>query len=83
MFAATNFFKFLWYGVIALSDWLKGFALVDEWMFTFFLPKLFIVLIGLLVTPLPLWLLVLLSFLPLGLTSGLIFLAFVLAFLHF
>lgn len=83
MFAVKSFFKFAWYGIIAVSDWLKGFALVNEWVFTFFLPKLAIVLIGLLVTPLPLWVLVILSFLPLGLTSALIFVAFIVAFLHF
>lgn len=75
-----TFFKFLWYGMVALSDWLKGFTLINEWVFVFFLPKLFIVLIGLLVTPLPLWVLIPLSFAPPGAVGGVFFIAFIMAF---
>jgi hypothetical protein len=54
---------YLWFGVYALSDWLKGFALVEKWFFTFFLSKVMIILLGLLMTHIPLWILVPLSFL--------------------
>lgn len=59
-----RFFQIIWFFIIALSDWMKGFALVDKWFFTFFLTKVAVVLIGLLVTPFPLWVLIPLSFLP-------------------
>ncbi len=77
------FFRYLWLGIIALSDWLKGFALVDKWFFTFFLTKVAIVLVGLLMTPIPLWILLGVSFLPLPVILSIFFVAFIVMFKQF
>jgi len=81
--AMASFFNALTFGVVALSDWLKGFAPVNDWFFVFLLPKLLIVLIGLLVTSIPLWVLVLVSFLPLQIIVPVFFVAFIIMFKQF
>lgn len=68
---------------MAVVVWLRGFAAIDTWVFKFFLLKVFLIMIGMLVTPLPLWVLVLLSFAPPGIVGGIYFLAFLYAFMHF
>lgn len=81
--AIATFFRFFWFGIIALTDWLKGFAVINEWVFGFLLPKVLIVLIGMLMTPLSLPVLILISFLPRGAAYAIIFLAFIFSFMQF
>lgn len=81
--AAAVFFRFLWLGSIAVSDWLKGFPLVNKWYYSFLLPKILIVIVGSLVTSIPLWALILVSFLPAPIIGPLFFVAFILALAHF
>jgi hypothetical protein len=78
-----TFLAYLWFGTIALTDWMKGFALVDKWFFTFFLTKVGVALIGLLMTPFPLWLLIAISFLPLPVVLPIFFIAFIVMFKQF
>lgn len=77
------FFKFFWFGIIALTVWLESLAVVNKWLFIFLLPKIVIVLVGMVMTPIPLLVLVLISFLPAGAAYGIIFLAFLFSFMQF
>ncbi len=77
------FFTFFFFGLIALADWLKGFALINQWVFIFLLPKILIVTVGYFVTPFPLWLLVGFSFAPVRIVAVIFFLAFIYMFAHF
>lgn len=81
--SVTTFFRFFWLGMLALAEWLKEFPLIDKWYYSFLLPKAIIILVGYLVTSIPLWLLVLISFLPIGTIAPLFFVAFILALAHF
>lgn len=81
--AVATFFKFFFFGIIALSDWLKEFPFINKWYYSFLLPKALIILVGYLVTSIPLWLLILLSFLPLPVIAPLFFVAFIFALAHF
>jgi hypothetical protein len=77
-FALFGRFLFIvWFGMIALTEWLKGFALVDKWFFTVFLGKVVIILVGMLMTSIPLWILFLISFLPVSVIGPLFFIAFI------
>lgn len=77
------FCTFFFFGVVALSDWLKGFALINQWIFVFLIPKILVIAIGYLVTPFPLWFLVPLSFLPIRILLPIFFLAFIFALARF
>lgn len=81
--AVATFFTFFWFGIVAVSGWLKEFPLINKWYYSFLLPKALIVIVGLLVTPIPLWLLVPLSFVPLPIIAPIFFVAFILALAHF
>lgn len=70
----------IWTG---LSLWLREFALVDKWVFQWLFPRVGLFLLGVLITPLPGWLLVLLMFAPPGLVAGVIFFSFLGALIHF
>jgi hypothetical protein len=76
------FFRFFWFAIIALTDWLKGFAFINTWVFSFLLPKIGIIFIGHLITSLPWWLLVLLSFAPPGIVGAIFFVAFIVQFVQ-
>lgn len=73
------FFRYLWFCVIVLTDWLRGFSLVDKWVYVFFLPKVLVVVVGLLVTNIPLWLLIPFAFLPVQVVGPIFFIAFIVA----
>lgn len=77
------FFLFFRYIIIALSGWLREFAFIDTWIFKFFLLKLGVIILGQVLTPIPLWVLILLSFAPPGVIGGVYFIAFLYAFVHF
>lgn len=79
----AGFFRLLWFVIVALSDWLKGFASVDTWFFKFFLVKVVIILIGLIMTPFPFWVLVFLSFLPPPILAPLFFITLIIMLAHF
>ncbi|MEZ0209137.1 MAG: hypothetical protein ACAH17_03105 [Candidatus Paceibacterota bacterium] len=81
-FALVSFCQAIWFGGIALTEWLQGFAFVDEWLLTFLLPKIAVVLLGLWVTSIPLWALLLISFLPIGIVAPLFFIAFIVMLAH-
>lgn len=76
-------FNFFFYAIVALIDWLKVFPLIDKWFTSFFLPKVVVVVVGLLVTPIPLIWLLIISFLPPGIVFSVFFVAFIYAFAHF
>jgi hypothetical protein len=78
--AIGAFFNILAFGVTALSDWSRGFAPVNKWFFVFFLPKMMIVAIGLIVTSIPWWILIGLSFLPTRVIGPIFFIAFIIMF---
>lgn len=80
---AGVFFKFFWLGIVAISGWLKEFPLINKWYYSFLLPKALIVIVGLLVTSIPLWLLIPLSFVPLPIIAPIFFVAFIFALAHF
>lgn len=68
---------------VALFEWLKLFPSVDKWLFGWLVPRLGLVLLGALATPLPPWVLVVLMFVPPGVFAMIIFFAFLGAFIHF
>jgi hypothetical protein len=73
-------FRTITFGIVALAEWLGGFTLVDAWFFKFFLPKVMIVLIGMLVTPMPWWIIIFISFLPVRIIGPVFFVAFIIMF---
>lgn len=77
------FCTFFFFGLAALMDWLKGFSLINQWVFIFLVPKLIIISIGYVITPFPLWFLVVISFVSMRIVSVLFFLAFIYMFAHF
>lgn len=62
---------------------MKGFAIVNKWFFKVFLSKVAIVLIGLTMTPLSVWVLVGLSFLPVPVVMPVFFILFISMFKQF
>lgn len=78
--AVYLFFYSITLGFRGIFEWLGGFAPVNAWFFKFFLPKLAIVVVGLLVTQIPLWILIILSFLPPGIVGPTFFVAFIVMF---
>jgi hypothetical protein len=77
-----RFFQGVWFGIIALTEWLKGFSFIDQWFFTFLLPKLAIIFIGSLSTHIPLWILLIVSFMPIPIVGPLFFVAFIVMLAH-
>lgn len=68
---------------MGLWEWLRLFPLVDKWLFTWIAPRAGLVLLGSLITPLPIVVLVLLMFIPPGLFAGVVFLSFMGALTRF
>jgi hypothetical protein len=79
--ATATFFRFFWFGLVILLHWLRGFSFFNE-AYAFLVPKLLIIVVGLLVTNIPLWLLIPISFLPIAVVGPVFFVAFVVALAH-
>lgn len=77
--AVATFFRFFWFGFVVLSGWVRSFAFIDKWVYVFLVPKILIVILWLLVTDIPLWILIPTSFLPVGIARPAFFIAFIFA----
>jgi hypothetical protein len=61
--ALIFFFSWLWFGLMGVWDWAKGFGVVKD-ASGFLFPKIIIFLVGKHITPFPTWALLFIAFLP-------------------
>lgn len=75
------FFRYVWLICIILFNWSKEFSSVGS-AYNFFLPKILVVTIGTFMTSIPFLFLLPLAFLPLRIVAPVLFVSFVILFVH-